>query len=400
MTTATDAPPLLIRSVQYRDLEGIARLAATTETETGTSDLLLSEQLERARSWYGLLKFLSYFPNPFQHFFSGFVAEQDNLNHLRGFVQIAPFNKSRSTWRVERVLVEQSAIQPELVTDPKGIGSQLLRYCFQTIWEARTWLLEVNIQDKNVLALYRQNGFQPLAQMTYWSLSPELLQELAKNNPDLPNLLPVSNADAQLLYQLDCVSMPPLMRQVFDRHTQDFKSRFFTVLADRFQNWLHQRSVFSGYVFEPQRKAAIAYFKLTLSQDGCRAHQAELTVHPAYTWLYPKLLFQMANLVQGLPPRPLELISADYQHEREEYLEQLGAERVEHTLLMSRSVWHKLKETKPERLQLSEVLQGLQPVPRTPIPSRISWFQNSLESDEAKVAKPQPEEMPENGHQT
>jgi hypothetical protein len=157
MTTATDAPPLLIRSVQYRDLEGIARLAATTETETGTSDLLLSEQLERARSWYGLLKFLSYFPNPFQHFFSGFVAEQDNLNHLRGFVQIAPFNKSRSTWRVERVLVEQSAIQPELVTDPKGIGSQLLRYCFQTIWEARTWLLEVNIQDKNVLALYRQN---------------------------------------------------------------------------------------------------------------------------------------------------------------------------------------------------------------------------------------------------
>ena len=400
MTTATDAPPLLIRSVQYRDLEGIARLAATTETETGTSDLLLLEQLERARSWYGLLKFLSYFPNPFQHFFSGFVAEQDNLNHLRGFVQIAPFNKSRSTWRVERVLVEQSAIQPELVTDPKGIGSQILRYCFQTIWEARTWLLEVNIQDKNVLALYRQNGFQPLAQMTYWSLSPELLQELAKNNPDLPNLLPVSNADAQLLYQLDCVSMPPLMRQVFDRHTQDFKSRFLTALADRFQNWLHQRSVFSGYVFEPQRKAAIAYFKLTLSQDGCRAHQAELTVHPAYTWLYPKLLFQMANLVQGLPPHPLELISADYQHEREEYLEQLGAERVEHTLLMSRSVWHKLKETKPERLQLSEVLQGLQPVPRTPIPSRISWFQPSLESDEAKMAKPQPEEMPENGHHT
>jgi hypothetical protein len=67
---------------------------------------------------------------------------------------------------------------------------------------------------------------------------------------------------------------------------------------------------------------------------------------------------------------------------------------------MSRSVWHKLKETKPERIQLSEVLQGLQPVPRTPIPSRISWFQNSLESDESKVVKPQPEEIPENGHHT
>jgi hypothetical protein len=31
--------------------------------------------------------------------------------------------------------------------------------------------------------------------------------------------------------------------------------------------------------------------------------------------------------------------AADYQPEREEYLEQLGAQRIEHSLLMSRSVW-------------------------------------------------------------
>lgn len=382
MTSATDNSDILIRPLQYRDLESIDSLTSnSSKTEQGNTEFSLAEQLRQARSWYGLLKFLSYFPNPFQHLFAGYVAEVQESGKIDGFVQVSPFNSSRSTWRVERILVEESGIQPDLVTDPQGVGSQLLRFCFERIWEARTWLLEINIHEKNLLALYRQNGFQPLAQMTYWSLSPELLVQLAENEPDLPNLLPVSSADAQLLYQLDCVSMPPLMRQVFDRHTQDFKSRFLASLVNKIQHWCLQRSVVSGYVFEPQRKAAIAYFKLILSKDGSRPHQAELTVHPAYTWLYPKLLFQMARLVQGLPVQSLELVSADYQHEREEYLDQLGAQRAEHTLLMSRSVWHKLKETKLERLQLSEMLQGLQPVPGNPIPSRISWLKLSESAD-------------------
>ena len=407
MTLSTDHSGVLIRPVQYRDLESIDSLTSNSlKAELGNTEFSLSEQLQQARSWYGLLKFLSYFPNPFQHLFSGYVAERTESGQIGGFVQVSPFNSSRSTWRVERILVEELAIQPDLVTDPKGIGSQLLRFCFERIWEARTWLLEININENNLLALYRQNGFQPLAQMTYWSLSPALLAQLAENDPDLPNLLPVSHADAQLLYQLDCVSMPPLMRQVFDRHTKDFKSRFLMGLINKIQHWWLKRGVVSGYVFEPQRKAAIAYFQLILSKDGSRPHQAELTVHPAYTWLYPKLLFQMAQLVQGLPIQSLELVSADYQHEREEYLDQLEAERIEHTLLMSRSVWHKLKETKLERLQLSEMLQGLQPTPRTPIPSRISWLKLSESVDVATKSTngdkglEQSIDLPEKGHHT
>jgi hypothetical protein len=94
--------------------------------------------------------------------------------------------------------------------------------------------------------------------------------------------------------------------------------------------------------------------------------------------LYPELLAQMARMTQNLPAQSLQIASADYQSEREEYLEQLGAKRIEHTLLMSRSVWHKLREAKPvslDGLQLSEVLQGLQPA-RTPIPSRIAWWKS------------------------
>ena len=221
-------------------------------------------------------------------------------------------------------------------------------------------------------------------------LEPKLLQTLAQQYVELPNLLPVSNADAHLLYQLDCVSMPPLLRQVFDRNSQDFKTHFLKGLCSKWQQWLNQKEVAQGYVFEPQRKAAIGYFTLNVSKDGSQPHQAQLIVHPAYTWLYPKLLAQMAQIVQKFPSQGLELLSADYQHEREEYLEKLGANPIENTLLMSRSVWHKLKEAKPEGLHLSEMLQGLQAVPRTPIPSRLSWVKqpvNLSENNERNTQK-------------
>ena len=82
---------------------------------------------------------------------------------------------------------------------------------------------------------------------------------------------------------------------------------------------------------------------------------------------------QLARSCQYLPTQPLQLISADYQPEREEYFQQIGAVRVKHSLLMSRSVWHKLREAKHlslENLQIAEMLQSLQPS-RQPLPNRI-----------------------------
>jgi GNAT superfamily N-acetyltransferase len=337
------------------------------EAETPTGANALQRQLQWLRRWYGFVKFFSWFPNPLQYRFCAYVAEQGRT--LLGTIQVSPFNRTRSTWRVERVVVGSSS-------GKQGIGSQLLRHCFESILEARTWLLEVNINDKDALALYRQNGFQPLAHMTYWEISPELLQELAQAEPDLPNLLPVSNADAQLLYQLDTAAMPPLVRQVFDRHTHDFKTSLLGGLTEAVTQWLTKTEVVSGYVFEPQRKAAIGYFQVRLDRKGQEPHVATLTVHPAYTWLYPELLSQLARIAQDFPPQPLQLASADYQAEREEYLERIGAGRVEHTLMMSRSVWHKLRESKfvsLEGIQWSDVLQGLQPV-RKPVPGGMSWL--------------------------
>lgn len=360
---------VIIRPVQYRDLDGIERItqesfAALTPKGAGFA----ISQMQRLRRWYGLLKFLSWFPNPLQYRLCAYIAEQGRM--LLGMIQVSPFNRTRSTWRIDQVLLERGV-------DKQGIGSQLLRHCFESILEARTWLLEVNINDIEALALYRQNGFQRLAEMTYWEIGPELLAELAQAEPDLPNLLPVSNADAQLLYQLDTASMPPLVRQVFDRNTRDFKTSLFGALTDAVKQWLTKTEVVSGYVFEPQRKAAIGYFQVQLDRKGEVPHAATLTVHPAYTWLYPELLSQLARIAQDFPQQGLQLASSDYQAEREEYLERIGAKRIEHTLVMSRSVWHKLRESKfvsLEGIQWTDMLQGLQPA-RKPIPGGMSWIQ-------------------------
>jgi len=379
MTSLSAPEHIIIRSVQYRDLEAIeALLAETPEIKSRNCPIDLSKHLQQIRQWYGLLKFVSFFPNPLRHLLCVYVAEHDR--QLCGTIQVSPFNRTRSTWRVDRITL-QRANNPQKTLPPLAdIGSQLLRHCLDTIWEARTWLLEVNVNDKTALALYRQTGFQRLAQITYWSIAPDLLQTLATNEPDLPNLLPVSNADAQLLYQLDTVAMPPLVRQVFDRHVRDFKTSLFSALFDGLRQWWTRTEVVSGYVFEPQRKAAIGYFQLKLHREGNRPHVAQLTVHPAYTWLYPELLSQMARIAQDFPAQALQLASSDYQPEREEYLEKMGAERIEHTLMMSRSVWHKLREAKPvslEGLQLPEVLKGLQPAPPgKPVPGRMSGLQS------------------------
>lgn len=379
-----------IRQIQYRDLDALDHLCPNAADDDQPACSTVREKSLSIRHWYGLLKLLSLFPNPFQNSLCVYVAELGQ--RVQGVIQVSPFNRTGSTWRVDRVAVAPASKSDsdETQTDAPvltkmDVGSLLLRYCLERIWQARIWILEIDINDQAALALYRQNGFQPLANMTYWSISAEQLQELSEREPDLPNLLPVSNADAQLLYQLDTMAMPPLVRQVFDRHIQDFKTSLFGSLIDWAKQWITGTECVSGYVFEPQRKAAIGYFQVRLCRDGSQPHNAQLTVNPAYTWLYPELMAQMARITREVPAQSLQMVSPDYQPEREDYLELIGASRIGHTLLMSRSVWHKVRETKSiaEGLQIADMLQGLQPA-RKPVPGRISMLKS------VKPLPPQP----------
>jgi ribosomal protein S18 acetylase RimI-like enzyme len=347
----------------------VERLLATTDDRAERA--WLSEPLQRGHSvWHHnpLLKVLDIFPGQWNSPLRTFVVEQ--ADHLVGLIQVAPVNQARSTWRVERICLAPATAALEA-------GTQLLRYCLENIWEARTWLVEVEVNHVDVLGLYRHNGFQPLAQLTRWQIPPDALAELALRSPNLPNLLPVNNADAALLHQLDTAAMPPFVRQVFDRHVQDFQRGLFNSLVCNLQTQIYQREWITGYVFEPQRKAAIGSFSIGLSRGSTETHTAQMTVHPAYTWLYPELLAHMAHLSQQLcPSAAMALVSADYQPEREGYLQQMGALRMEHTLMLSRSVWHKVRESKTlslETLQLTEMLQGLQPN-HTPVPGRMTFL--------------------------
>lgn len=368
----------IVRPLQYRDIEAIASLCKQSVTSDPAVQTQIEQLLRQINRWYAPFQFLNIIPTPTFTDRALLVAECEQ--QLRGVISISPFNRTRSTWHVEWVSIDDKAATPAQVTGKNDVGTQLLRYCFEHIVQASTWVLEVDVNDNSALALYRQNGFQPLAHLTYWEIAPELLQELAQREPDLPNLLPVRNTDAQLIYQLDTVSMPPLLRQVFDKQIHDFKINIAQTMVDKFKGWMQQKQSVSNYVFETQRKAAIGYYHLSLNHDSQllgtenqQPHRAELTVHPAYTWLYPELMAQLARSCQALPSQPLQLVSADYQPEREEYFQQIGAVRVKHSLLMSRSVWHKLREAKHlslENLQLAEMLQSLQPS-RQPLPNRL-----------------------------
>ncbi|MGC1307691.1 MAG: GNAT family N-acetyltransferase [Phormidesmis sp.] len=380
---------LSIRSIHLRDLDSLRASGATEITSNSTESPEFEQYIQQLRRWYGPLKALTLFPNPLQYLFSAFVAEADG--HLQGMIQVSPFNRTLSTWKIDRMLVnlaqkaakDGSSENPAKDKSPRlamDVGSRLLRYCFENIREAQYWLSETDVNDKFGLALYRQNGFQPLARATYWSIQPEQLATLSAHDPALPNLLPVSNADAQLIYQLETVSIPPLVRQVLDYQIQDFKTTVAGKLKQRITRWTGREDTIAAYVFEPQRKTAIGFFEIKLCRDGIQSHTAKLTVHPAYTWLYPELMAQMAGVVQKFPSQPLQLMSLDYQTEREEYLRQIGALEVEHTLMMSRSVWHKVREAKSgalEGLKLPDMLPGLQPT-GTPLPGRFSWHGSAL----------------------
>lgn len=360
----------IVRPLQYRDIDAIASLCQQANIPDPAVRAQIDRLFQQMNRWYAPFKFLNIIPTPNLTDRALLVAESDK--QVRGVISVSPFNRTRSTWYVEWVSIDRQATTADQVTGKNDIGSQLLRHCFEHIVEASTWVLEVDINDNYTLALYRQNGFQPLAHLTYWEIAPELLQELAQREPDLPNLLPVRNTDAQLIYQLDTVSMPPLLRQVFDRQIHDFKTNPIQAVVGKVKQLFQQKQSVSNYVFETQRKAAIGYYHLSLDRDS-QTHQAELTVHPAYTWLYPELMAQLARSCQDLPSQPLQLVSADYQPEREEYFQQIGAVRVKNSLLMSRSVWHKLREAKHlslENLQIAEMLQSLQPS-RQPLPNRI-----------------------------
>lgn len=165
-TSTTSKSSLQIRPLQYRDLNTIAILLQTRLAEEYNSQQAeLLKKIQKYQSYYGLLQILKILPSSFNRDLYIYIAERDE--QIQGFISVIPANHTRTTWKVEQIMINSHHCAPNLLIGNRSIGSQLLRYCFEKIWEARTWILEVNINEKDTIGLYRENGFQPIAQMTY-----------------------------------------------------------------------------------------------------------------------------------------------------------------------------------------------------------------------------------------
>jgi hypothetical protein len=152
-TSTLTKSSLKIRSIQYRDLNSVsALLQERLSIQFNSRQAILLRKVQKYQSFYGLLQLSKLLPIPLSTDFYVYVAEKDE--QIQGLVQIAPFNQTRSTWRVEQVLINYNTSISHLLIGNRSIGSQLLRHCFEKIWEARTWILEVNINEKKIPLVY------------------------------------------------------------------------------------------------------------------------------------------------------------------------------------------------------------------------------------------------------
>lgn len=371
---------VIIRPCQYWDLSQVEPLLAETTLVTNHRWVAGRKPVWETDPLHRVLRFFQMLPNPFRPHSPLYVAQYKGT--VCGAIQVNPFNRAGTTWRIEHLGVHGPVHGPVHggscgATESQSAlttALQLLRYCATEIWQARAWIAEVNIQDRFCLSVYRQSGFQPLAQLTYWAIAPDVLQTLSEGDPSLPNLCPVRSMDASLLCQLDTAALPPLVRQVFDRRTPDFSGNLWAQLAQVISFGQRGVETVQAYITDPQRKVAIGTYEAQFCRDGSQPHWVNLTTHPGYSWLYENLVGHLAQLVRAYPPQALQLTSADYQPDREVYLERIGAKRIEQTVLMSRSVWHKLRDPRVvslESLSLAGMLPRLQPGQET-IPGRVS----------------------------
>jgi len=144
---------LQLRPLYPRDVDALEQLKGSGIVITDPSAEILNDGTARFQHhsmalWWQRVSTLA-IPN--RPRWSGFVATWGD--RVCGLIAVSPFNRTRSTWRVDRVAINPAVVPPSSEGPLDSIGSRLLRHCFETVWEARMWLAEVDIEQKSALAL-------------------------------------------------------------------------------------------------------------------------------------------------------------------------------------------------------------------------------------------------------
>ena len=121
---------LIVRPLQYRDLEAIEALIAQSQGQEISQRLVsIDRDLKQVRSWYGLRQFLSLLPYSYQKDRRIYVAERKHK--ILGLIQVSPFNRTETTWRVERVLVNENLSELETLASQKRSRFTIIALLFR-----------------------------------------------------------------------------------------------------------------------------------------------------------------------------------------------------------------------------------------------------------------------------
>ena len=168
MTSAGSTSELQIRGVQYRDFEAAHTLLRSVEDWSSHSTLLsLPGKTQTLR--HSPAQNLSLFPR--RSLIRTYTALRQG--DVLGVIQVGPCNKAQTTWKIHAI-----AVQPE--HSFCDIGTALIRHCLESVYEAHTWLVELDVNHNDLIGIYRSNGFQPIAHATQWSIESADLATLAR----------------------------------------------------------------------------------------------------------------------------------------------------------------------------------------------------------------------------
>jgi len=265
---------------------------------------------------------------------------------ILGLLVARPLNRRGSCWEVQHLRLALAATERSFQPPRSHAASCLLREAISQASGAVSWIASASSLDHSRLALLRENGFQPQRTERLWRWSIGAGAAPPQALPAPLQLRPLQRRNAPLLWHLEQATCPAPLRQVLDRRIEDLVER------SGGHGWL---------LIDPDRNQAVAGARW-IADHPAGGHQVELSVHPGWNHL---LSGATEQLLRRLAPKgdQLWLLSDTDDAERQQWLEQLGAEEQGDVVLMARSLWrrHDVPVVRGAAQRISAVLEQLQP---------------------------------------
>ena len=281
------------------------------------------------------------------------IALEDN--QIIALVVICPNNRRGSSWTIS---------SPEFLNNPKAITRrQISQYLIQRVisqksTNSQAWLIKSPIDDREMLSISRELGFQPLKKTNCWTLNKLNLNKfLSKKQPIYPKNITwqkLAKTNASSLLRLKQVNESVQLRQLLDIQSVD--------LLDK----SNKRSGVLICTYKNQISEIAGLINNTSSTDY---NSYELVKDIAWdTRLNESIPAMIKELIRDQPDIILNINSDD--EKLNHIVCDMGLEKIDELVILGRSLWkrkisHNLlgKES-----SLETVLDRLNPQHK-PIPS-------------------------------